>query len=275
VGFKVIERLAHLYARLPIDLSPGTRLLLTIIANAVIDKDYDKTGVAECELEGKRLRELTGLDRSSVHRSFIQIEKICICEQTSDVCDDSHGILTRRDCCDDDHYTLHLGPADISRLHTRRLVREFAVAGCDSQVATRTLQPSEPQVAITPLQVATPHQSITTEGTEKNQSPARSAGPADAAVTAYSEAYKTHYNGIPPELRKGDYVQFANLRRRLGIDARASPQDWETAITNYFASDRGSHTLADLCTQYAKYRMHKLDRYNRPIGGQNHETGNR
>jgi hypothetical protein len=281
VGFRVIERLGHLYERLPIEFSAGTRLLLTILASEVIevgDRGYIETGTAVCEPKGERLRRLTGLDRSSIQRSFNQIGRVCICDRPANELCQGRGIVFRRYHREDDEYTLNFSPDDVARLHVLRIVLESApaVASCESQPASCNLRQNRAQVAPLQPQVATSHLLITTEETEERQSPATAVRQADPAVISYSEAYQLRY-GLLPVVRRGDYVQLAELRRHLGVKTPDTPLDWEKAIANYFASARSSHTLADLCTQYATYRMHRLDRFNQPIGaetnGRYHKDG--
>jgi hypothetical protein len=108
--------------------------------------------------------------------------------------------------------------------------------------------------------------------TKKSQeSPLAPPGAAvDVAVTLFNEAFEKHY-GMRPLFRTADFVHMARLRKHLGIAARAAPEDFSRALTHFFATPRALHTLADLCVNYATFRLNPLDQYQKPIvaGGNN------
>jgi len=64
---------------------------------------------------------------------------------------------------------------------------------------------------------------------------------------------------------KGDFVQLAALRKANGIAARASPDGWDVAVRNYFASPLSKYTLADCANRYPVLRNSALDRYGKPV----------
>ena len=45
------------------------------------------------------------------------------------------------------------------------------------------------------------------------------------------------------------------------LATRVSPPAWERGVSNYFDTPLESYTQADLCTRYATFRQHALDRY--------------
>lgn len=75
-------------------------------------------------------------------------------------------------------------------------------------------------------------------------------------------AYEAQYDS-PYRRGRGDNAQFAALRESLNGDL--TPGNWKRACKNYFLTPQGSHTLADLCTRFATFRLYPLDRFNKPI----------
>ena len=80
----------------------------------------------------------------------------------------------------------------------------------------------------------------------------------------FAAKFQAHY-GVPYQAKKGDFVQLAAQRKTLGIGARASPDDWSKTCTNYLASPREEHTLAELAVKYATFRKHAVDRFTKPV----------
>jgi Helix-turn-helix domain len=112
--------------------------------------------------------------------------------------------------------------------------------------------------------------SLTTKGSGAAEKRGRSDDP---AYELFAEEFKRRHE-VPYMHKRGDFVQLATLRKHLGVDKRAPPQewDWDKAVANYFASPNGAYTLADLCTRYATFRQHALDRFKQPIGATNNAT---
>lgn len=103
--------------------------------------------------------------------------------------------------------------------------------------------------------------SINTEEENKNH-------PADAAANLFAEVHQKNL-GAPYPFKRADFVKLADLRKAHHIQARASPEGWESAIENYFASPLGSYTLADLATRFPILKLSRLDRYGKPVNHQN------
>lgn len=115
-----------------------------------------------------------------------------------------------------------------------------------------------------------------TIGEEEYKDLPASAGVPDLAMDQFTAFYrnqtKTEY-----VIRKADAVQLAALRKANGVASKASPEDWPTAVENYFASPLSAWTLADLATRYGIFRNTRLDRYGKPVnhmnaGGSNGKT---
>lgn len=91
----------------------------------------------------------------------------------------------------------------------------------------------------------------------------------DKAFDLFREAYQAHYQGTPylptDKQKKGDFVQLSTVRDGLGVANLEPPPDWGQACANYFATPQKTHTLADLCVNYATYRIARLDRYKTPV----------
>lgn len=88
---------------------------------------------------------------------------------------------------------------------------------------------------------------------------------ADFFMLQHRELLGTAYVSAPK-----DFIQLARLRKANGISTRASPEGWETAVGNYFASPLTSWTLADLAVRFPAFRNSPLDRYGVPL---NHAGG--
>jgi hypothetical protein len=109
---------------------------------------------------------------------------------------------------------------------------------------------------------------INNTGTQSSGAAEKRGRPADPAYARFAEEFKRRHE-VQYMPKKGDFVQLAHLRKLLGCDTRGSPPDWDQAVTNYFDSQKGFYTLADLCTGYATYRQRALDRFKQPIGAMN------
>lgn len=72
--------------------------------------------------------------------------------------------------------------------------------------------------------------------------------------------------------QKADFIQLSMLRQAMEIDAKAIPKGWEAALVNYFASDLGRFTLADLCARYDVFLAGPIDRFNRPWQKKHHAS---
>lgn len=87
----------------------------------------------------------------------------------------------------------------------------------------------------------------------------------DSAFALWAEAFSAQHLGTPYQHKKGDFVQLAALRKSFGMKNGDAPPDWNQAIANYLVSPREPHTLAELCVNYATFRTHALDRFNKPV----------
>jgi hypothetical protein len=85
---------------------------------------------------------------------------------------------------------------------------------------------------------------------------------ADPFYESFARCFEAS-NGMPYLSKKADFVQLAALRKGLG--ARLTPQAWEQALTNYFASHVGTRTLADVSVRFATFYKSPLDRFGKPV----------
>ncbi len=111
---------------------------------------------------------------------------------------------------------------------------------------------------------------------EKEEKP--TPGPAKAREP--DEAFETfsrfHDEALKPARYprddKAGFVQLAKLRRANGVEARASPPEWEKACKNYFASPLSKYTVADICSRYPVFVRSPLNQYGKPIEGSRNGT---
>ena len=85
----------------------------------------------------------------------------------------------------------------------------------------------------------------------------------DEAFDLFAAIFKDHYQ-TPYGANKGDFVMLAQLRKRLELQPRQAPGDWEKACRNYIESPSGKHSLADLAHRYEVFRNGHLDRFGKP-----------
>lgn len=77
----------------------------------------------------------------------------------------------------------------------------------------------------------------------------------------FAEQYELFYS-LPYQNKKADFVQLAKLFQGMG--ERLTVENWRRAVANYFASELGNHTLADLCCRFVPFWHGPLDRYGKP-----------
>lgn len=86
---------------------------------------------------------------------------------------------------------------------------------------------------------------------------------AEAWLSVFEDAYQLTHQ-CPYKRKTADFVQLAAL-------VRGMPEQWLTperfiqAVQNYFSSDIGTHTLADLATRFGDFYRSPLDRFKVPI----------
>jgi hypothetical protein len=92
--------------------------------------------------------------------------------------------------------------------------------------------------------------------------------PADAAADLFADTHVKQL-GVPYISKRADFIKLAEIRKAHNIAARASPDGWQYAVENYFASPLSAYTLADLASRFPTFRNTRLDRYGKPV---NHEN---
>ena len=85
--------------------------------------------------------------------------------------------------------------------------------------------------------------------------------PKNVYYDRFSSRYETFY-GLPYQSRKADFVQLAKLFQGLG--EKLTVTAFEQALENYFKSELGNHTLADLAVRFVPFWRGPLDRYGKP-----------
>jgi hypothetical protein len=84
----------------------------------------------------------------------------------------------------------------------------------------------------------------------------------DPTYEAFASAFERN-RSIPYKSTKGDFVQLADLRKRLSLATREMPPGWDRMCENYFGSDlMVRYTLADLCARADIFMRQSLRRFN-------------
>lgn len=109
------------------------------------------------------------------------------------------------------------------------------------------------------------------EETEKTVPP--TAKRADLAADLFADSYKTQI-GNPYGWKPGDFPQLVKLRKRLGIDTWETPDGWNDALVNYFASPFSKFSLQHFASDFDTFKNSPLDRYGKPINHLNGGNGN-
>ena len=108
------------------------------------------------------------------------------------------------------------------------------------------------------------------EGNKEGDPPTeKRGGRTDLAADAFSECYHVHI-GSPYAWQSGDFPQLVKLRKRLKIGTGDTPENWEAALTNYFASPFAEYSLQHFASKFDTFKNSPLDRFNKPV---NHVNG--
>lgn len=81
----------------------------------------------------------------------------------------------------------------------------------------------------------------------------------------FFERFKTAFEatyGCPYQYRQADFVQLASCKKQGG--GWLTLDRWQTGVDHYFASEIGTHTLADLSARFGTFFRSTLDRYGKP-----------
>lgn len=84
----------------------------------------------------------------------------------------------------------------------------------------------------------------------------------DSFYESFAQAYQSAY-GCPYQHKAADFVQLSNCRKQGGSWLTADK--WQHALSNYFLSEIGTHTLADFSTRFGSFYRSVLDRFNKPV----------
>lgn len=127
-------------------------------------------------------------------------------------------------------------------------------------------QDTSPLPALTDLANARSGDESKTEEVEKPKKPKRKNPAVEPWFGLFVERYEAKY-GCPYQSAEKDFIQ---LRRMLEQGAKSGEQwlneaRWLKATDNYFASELGNHTLADLSARFGAFFRNVLDKYNKPV----------
>lgn len=135
-----------------------------------------------------------------------------------------------------------------------------------SKQGSKTLaKPSQTQTADTDSRQQTEQEGI--PATEKR------AGKPDVAAELFKAAYHVSI-GNPYEWLSGDFTGIMKLRKRLKLETRDTPDQWEPAIANYFASPFDTYSLRHFVSKFDTFKNSALDRFKVPINHANGGNGN-
>ena len=84
----------------------------------------------------------------------------------------------------------------------------------------------------------------------------------DSFYESFAQAYQSAY-GCPYQHKAADFIQLSNCRKQGG--SWLTPDRWQHALSNYFLSEIGTHTLADFSTRFGSFYRGVLDRFNKPV----------
>lgn len=88
---------------------------------------------------------------------------------------------------------------------------------------------------------------------------------AQALARIFDEAFLAAIN-CPYVSKSADFVQLNKLQKSLaGKDWELTEVRFRQAVANYFASELGQFTLADLAVRFASFHHSPLDRFGKPI----------
>jgi hypothetical protein len=89
----------------------------------------------------------------------------------------------------------------------------------------------------------------------------KSEKPKNPFCESFRLAYESAYS-CPYQSKTADFVQLAACRKTGG--EWLTPDRWQIAVGNYFASELGNHTLADLSARFGAFFRSRLDRFGKP-----------
>ncbi len=113
------------------------------------------------------------------------------------------------------------------------------------------------------------------KGIGKGDPPAaeKRAGKRDEAADLFASSYLKFVTN-PYGWESGDFPQLMKLRKRLGIGTLDTPEDWESALLNYFASPFSEFSLKHFASKFDTFKNSRLDRFKVPENHVNGGNGN-
>lgn len=109
------------------------------------------------------------------------------------------------------------------------------------------------------------HEENTKENKVRKQSSPSAQRPKNELYEIFSAAYQKK-NDCPYLDKQADFVQLAALKKKsLAKNWEITPERFTRAVENYFASEIGTHTLADLATRFSAFYTSKLDRFGQKV----------
>lgn len=86
---------------------------------------------------------------------------------------------------------------------------------------------------------------------------------AEAWLSVFEDAYELTHE-CPYKRKTADFIQLATLLKAMP-ERWMTPERFAQGVQNYFSSDIGTHTLADLASRFGDFYRSPLDRFKVPI----------
>lgn len=90
----------------------------------------------------------------------------------------------------------------------------------------------------------------------------RKQNPKNVYYEYFAMRYELGY-GLPYQNKTADFVQLAKLFKGLGT--KLTVEVWKRGVDNYFRSELGMHTLADLACRFVPFWRGAIDRFGKPL----------
>lgn len=104
-----------------------------------------------------------------------------------------------------------------------------------------------------------------TSGSTRRSSKRRPIPEYEIFITRFQVEY-----GMPYQSAAKDFVQFAGLQKKCAdTNWELTEANFRRAMENYFGSELGQHTFADLCARFSAFFRSPLDRFGKPVQSAN------
>lgn len=121
------------------------------------------------------------------------------------------------------------------------------------------------EISTTAETASEPKPEQTPADSEARESGAGKSRPRNARYDEFTARFQAVY-GAPYLSKKADFVQFAELQKKCAsTNWELTQERFKRAMENYFASELGAHTFADLCARFSTFFHAPLDRFGKSL----------